>query len=128
MPLKFVNNLGQPVSIERLAETSKRKPPPTATLKRVTDADKASQHLGWEIVGVRRSALDTARADHQRRQLAVPEAKRAAFDGEAWLRKQKNKRVVPRVFQVESAAKLAAELVGRDGSFVRLHVQPILKG
>lgn len=128
MTLKFVNHVGQPVSIERLAAAAPRKQSAPAPLKRVTDPEKASQHLGWEIVGVRKSAMATARADHELRQRGKPENKRTAFDGEGWLRKQKDKRVVSRVFQVESAARLAAELVGRDGSFLRLHVQPILKG
>lgn len=132
MPLQFVNIHNQPVTIANsmMAAHDGLSLP---KLKRTRDAEKATAHLGFEVVGVLEKRMvkaqeqAQARMEKWRNRGEKSKAKEPpAWDANAWLDKQKVRRAVTQAFTVESAAQVAADMLKGKGGWLRVSVMPIL--
>jgi hypothetical protein len=113
--LQFVNLHGQRLAVGSIVAPALKS---TGGFKRTEDRAKAKQSLGFEVVGVSEAARTKAAADAAK--LAKP------FDPAAWLAKQKAKRAVRKVFQLQSSAETAAAMLLKQGGWLRVEVAEIL--
>lgn len=136
MSVQFVNHLGHPLNVEGLmrqesalaqAQTER------ASKGRTKGKAKKTEARAFEVVGIsvkRRDAAARKAAEKLAAWEAKPEEKRAKskakppepWDEEKWLDEQPLKRAMRETFQVESAAKLAAEMLAKQGGFLRVSV------
>lgn len=115
--LQFVNLNGDPVDT---TQRQSKKAPGAPRVKRVYDVEKATEHHGWEVVGIPEFKLFAAREMASKRG--------RDFDESSWLNGAKKSRALGRVFVLESSARTAAEFLVRGGGWLRVTVEPILKG
>lgn len=114
--LSFVNIFGDTVDTKlRIAKPKKQ-----VGAKRVLDLAQAKEHHGFEMVGVSLRDVELARdyASYANKD----------FSQQAYLNGAKPKRAIKRVFFVPDAASVAMEILSKQGTWLALHVRPILKG
>lgn len=114
--IQFVNIHGDPVRPDLMPQA---KPAKKQSTKRTFDADAATEHHGWEVVGV-----PSWRAEEARRAAAD---KQKPFDLTLWLNAQKSRRALPRVFHIDQAAREAAAILSRDPKWLRVEVLAIMR-
>lgn len=118
--ITYVNMRGEPVDPNQLPRAT---PAPAKTsLKRVRSRDSATQHHGFEVVGVSQERMDLARQEFE----ALNKGRQ--FDADAWLARQKPRRAIKRVFEIPAAADQAAGMLLAGGGWHRVAVVEILKG
>lgn len=121
--MEFVSVDGRKIDIEKAKAVTNMSAAPkekTERLRSVKTEKNATKHLGFKVTGISVASLDIARSH------AINSGKH--FDEVNWLKNAKRERCVGRIYQLREAADLAANLVIREGKFVRVMVDQILRG
>jgi hypothetical protein len=126
-PLQFVNHLGYRVSVSAPAAQEPAKPAEGGVAAK--RAPKESR--GFEIVGIKAKRLQAAEkraaARRVRWEQRGPKSKAKEplpWCAESWLSEQQPERAMRETFAVESAAQMAAEMLKKQGGWLRVSVLP----
>ena len=116
----FVNHLGQPLNIEALKKSAKKK-------SSRPQAD--SYHKGWRVVGFPPDQVERGKQDHLTLSERLREQGRQMlpWDLDRFMRDTRPSKVRSKPYETESAAQDAKELAVRSG-WLGVRIEPVTKG
>lgn len=116
----FVNHLGQPLNIEAVKKSAKKK-------SSRPQAD--SYHKGWRVVGFPREQVEQGKRDHAALAERLREQGRQMlpWDLDRFIRDTKPTRVQSKPYETEAAAEAARDLAIRTG-WIGVRIEPVTKG